>query len=72
MTQVGFGRVAIFCTIVFCATQILCVYIFARHSRFAISQSGERAFRIDRLSGEMLYIINGKYAPVEGPVTFTN
>ena len=63
--QHNYSRTALLCTIIVCATLLASVLLYVSHTRFSMQQSGERAYKLDRSTGEMWMIMNGKYFPVE-------
>jgi len=47
-------------------------WLYTERTRFSMIQSGDRAYRYDRITGEMWLVVEGKYGAVDGPVEFAD
>ena len=53
-----------------CGTLVFCVLLYAYCTRYAMIQADDKAYRYNRITGE-LWLVNGSsFGPVEGPVNW--
>lgn len=62
------ARPLIVSTAMLCGTLLVCVWLYANCTRYAMLQSGDRAYRYDRITGELWLVSGRHFGPVDGPV----
>ncbi|MEM1070737.1 MAG: hypothetical protein AAGG48_15485 [Planctomycetota bacterium] len=55
-----------------CGTAFGCVWLHAQLNRYSMIQSGERAYRLDRRTGDIWLVSGSSYGPVTGPVSWAD
>jgi hypothetical protein len=59
-------------TALLCCTIVGCVWLYTERTRFSMIQSGDRAYKYDRTTGETWLVVDSRYGIVDGPVNFVD
>ena len=62
----------VLCLLLLSLTVPVSVWIHTERTRYDMIPSGDRAYKFDRVTGEVWLIVDGRYGVVEGPVQFAN
>lgn len=58
--------------IAFLAVVLIAVWLYTERTRYSMIQSGEKAYKYDRITGEVWLVVDSRYGPVDGPVKFVD
>jgi len=54
------------------ATVLIAIWLYTDRTRFSMIQSDGRAYKYDRITGEVWLVVDSRYGPVDGPVNFVD